>query len=58
VNILCVQETKWKRQKVKEVEDNSFKLWYTGTHATKNKVGIMIDKNLQDGMITSSDNET
>ena len=29
VNILCVQETKWKGQKAKEVEDTSFKLWYT-----------------------------
>jgi exonuclease III len=26
VNILCVQETKWKRQKAKEVEDIRFKL--------------------------------
>jgi hypothetical protein len=26
VNILCVQETKWKRQKAKEVEDIGFKL--------------------------------
>ena len=30
VNILCVQETKWKGQKAKEVEDTSFKLWYRG----------------------------
>jgi hypothetical protein len=29
VNILCVQEMKWKRQKAKEVEDIGFKLWYT-----------------------------
>jgi hypothetical protein len=26
VNILCVQETKWKGQKAKEVENTSFKL--------------------------------
>jgi hypothetical protein len=26
VNILCVQETKWKGQKAKEVEDTDFKL--------------------------------
>jgi exonuclease III len=26
VNILCVQEMKWKGQKVKEVEDTGFKL--------------------------------
>jgi hypothetical protein len=54
VNILCVHETKWTKQKVKEVEDNNFKLRYTSTHATKNEVGIMIDKNLKDGMMTSS----
>jgi exonuclease III len=30
VNILCVQETKWTGQKAKEVENTSFKLWYTG----------------------------
>jgi len=27
VNILCVQETKWKGKKAKEVEDTGFKLW-------------------------------
>jgi hypothetical protein len=35
LDILCVQETKWRGQKVKEVEDIGFKLWYTGTEATK-----------------------
>ena len=34
VDILCVQETKWRGQKAKEVEDTCFKLWYTGTAAT------------------------
>jgi hypothetical protein len=27
MNIFCVQETKWKGQKAKEVEDTGFKLW-------------------------------
>jgi exonuclease III len=48
VNILYVQETKWKGQKVKEVEDTGFKLWYTGTTANKNGVGIVLDKSLKD----------
>jgi hypothetical protein len=48
VNILCIQETKWKGQKVKEVEDTGFKLWYTGTTANKNGVGIVLDKSLKD----------
>ena len=36
VNILCVQETKWKGQKAKEVDNTGFKLWYTGTTSNKN----------------------
>jgi exonuclease III len=36
VNILYVQEIKWKGQKAKEVEDIGFKLLYTGTTFTKN----------------------
>ena len=51
VNILCVQETKWKGQKAKEVEDTGFKLWYTGTTANKNGVGIVLDKSLKDGVV-------
>jgi exonuclease III len=51
VNILCVQEMKWKGQKAKEVEDTSFKLWYTDTTTNKNGVGIVLDKSLKDGMV-------
>jgi exonuclease III len=51
VNILCVQEIKWKGQKTKEVEDTGFKLWYTGTTANKNRVGIVLDKSLKDGVV-------
>jgi exonuclease III len=51
VNILYVQETKWKGQKVKEVEDTGFKLWYTGTTTNKNGVGIVLDKSLKDGVV-------
>jgi hypothetical protein len=39
------------RQKANEVEDISFKLWYTGTTSTKNGVGIVLDKNLKDGVV-------
>jgi hypothetical protein len=49
---------KWNGQKVKEVEDTSFKLWYTGTTTNKNGVGIVLDKSLKDGVWTSSDKET
>jgi exonuclease III len=51
VNILCVQETKWKGKKAKEVEDTSFKLWYTSTTTTKNDVGIVLHKILKDGVV-------
>jgi hypothetical protein len=51
VNILCVQEMKWKGQKAKEVEDTDFKLWYTGTMTNKNEVGIVLDKSLKDRVV-------
>jgi exonuclease III len=51
VNILCVQEIKWKRQNVKEVEDTGFKLWYTDTTTNKNGVCIVLDKSLKDGVL-------
>jgi exonuclease III len=51
VNNLCVQEMKWKGQKAKEVEDTSFKLWYTGNTSTKNGIGIVLDKSLKDGVV-------
>jgi exonuclease III len=51
VNILYVQETKWKGQKTKEVEDTGFKLWYTENTSTKNGVGIVLDKSLKDGVV-------
>ena len=43
VNILCVQETKWKGQKAKEVDNTGFKLWYTGIVVNRNGVGVLID---------------
>ena len=51
VNILCVQETKWKSQKAKEVNNTCFKLWYTGTVANRNGVGVLIDKSLKNGVV-------
>jgi len=51
VNILCVQETKWKGQKAKEVEDTGFKLWYTGTTTNRNGARVLIDKSLKDDVV-------
>ncbi|KAG2574523.1 hypothetical protein PVAP13_7KG336600 [Panicum virgatum] len=46
-----VDETKWKGQKTKEVEDTGFKLWYTGATLGRNGVGILIDRSLKDGVV-------
>jgi hypothetical protein len=51
VNILCIQETKWKGQKAKEVEDTGLKFWYAGTMSTKNGIGIVLDKSVKDGVV-------
>ena len=51
VNILCVQETRWAGQKVREVENIGFKLWYSGSAGTRNGVGVLIDKSLKDGVV-------
>jgi hypothetical protein len=51
VNILYVQETKWKGKKTKKVKDTGFKLWYTTNTSTKNGVGIVLDKSLKDGVV-------
>jgi hypothetical protein len=51
VNILYVQETKWKGQKAKEVDNTGFKLWYTGTIANRNGVGVLIDKSLKNSVV-------
>jgi exonuclease III len=51
VNILCIQETKWKGQNAKEVKDTGFKLWYTRNMTTKNGVGIVLDKSLKGGVV-------
>jgi hypothetical protein len=36
---------------MKEVEDTGFKLCYTGTTTNKNRVGIVLDKSLKDGVV-------
>jgi hypothetical protein len=33
------------------VEDTSFKLWYTGTTSTKNRLGIVLDKSLKNAVV-------
>jgi exonuclease III len=38
-------------QKAKEVENMSFKLWYIGKERSKNGVGILIDKSLENRVV-------
>jgi hypothetical protein len=38
-------------QKAKEVENTSFKLWYTRKERSRNDIDILIDKNLKNGVI-------
>ena len=51
VNILCMQETKWKGQNAKEVDNIGFKLWYIGIVANRNGVGVLIDKSLKNSVV-------
>jgi hypothetical protein len=51
VNIFCVQQTKWKGQKAKDVKDTGFKFCYIDTTANKNRVHIVLDKSLKDGVV-------
>ncbi|XP_047483276.1 craniofacial development protein 2-like [Penaeus chinensis] len=46
INIMCVQETKWKGAKAIEL-GNGFKLFNTGTDRRRNGVGIILDDNLK-----------
>ena len=41
---MCLQETKWTGEKVKELDNSGFKLWYTGKIRSRNGVGIIVDK--------------
>ncbi|KAK1361791.1 craniofacial development protein 2-like [Heracleum sosnowskyi] len=49
VDVVCIQETKWKGDKTKEA--NGFKLWYSGVVNTKNGVGIMLNTQMKDNVV-------
>lgn len=38
------RESKWVREKVKELGTSGFKLWHTGKIRENNSVGIVVDK--------------
>ena len=50
VSVAYLQETKWKRDKAKELA-NGYKLFYAGKNTTKNGVGIVVDKDLKEKIV-------
>ena len=50
VMIACVQETKWKGIKAKEIGEG-FKLYYHGICRARNGIGIILSKEWQDEML-------
>ena len=44
INLICLQEIKWLSEKVNELDKSRFKLWYTEKFRSKNRVGIIVDK--------------
>lgn len=51
VNILCVQETKWKGSSANELGEG-FKLFYTGTKKRRNGFGIILEKELKEKVVS------
>ena len=47
---MCVQETKWKGAKTKEI-GYGYKLFYSGVHNKRNGVGVILDKELKENVI-------
>ena len=55
VNIACLQETKWVGSKANELENTRYnKIYYTGLDRRRNGVGIVVDKDLKNDVITVS----
>lgn len=50
IDISCIQETKWKGAKARDIEEG-FKLYYNGQHQARNGVGIMACENLRDSVV-------
>ena len=46
-----MRSREWKGKKAKEVDNTGFKLWYAGTVANRNGVGVLIDKSLKNGIV-------
>ncbi|XP_028042510.1 craniofacial development protein 2-like, partial [Bombyx mandarina] len=47
INIACLQETRWKGAKAREIGEG-YKLYYSGSEGRRNGVGVVLDKDLKD----------
>ena len=50
LQVLCVQETKWKGSKAREI-GAGYKLYYHGEDGTKNGVGIVLSEDMRDRVL-------
>ncbi|XP_047492408.1 craniofacial development protein 2-like [Penaeus chinensis] len=50
IHVLCVQETKWKGQKAKEL-GNGYKLYYVGENNKRNGVGVVLSPEMKEGVV-------
>ena len=48
VDILCVQETRWKGEKARCI-GGGYKMWYCGSENKKNGVGIILKRSMWTG---------
>lgn len=46
-NVACLQETKWKENKAKELT-NGYKLYHAGANNARNEVGSILGKDLNE----------
>ena len=53
IDIACVQETKWKGAKARDIGEG-FKLFYNGARTTQNGVGIVVCEKLRDSVVEIS----
>ena len=51
IDIMCVQETKWKGSKAREL-GNIFKLFYVGEDGRRNGVGIILNDEMKKGVLS------
>ncbi|XP_071727721.1 uncharacterized protein [Rutidosis leptorrhynchoides] len=49
MDIVCVQETRWKGEGAVEIKD--YKLWYSGSRVARNRVGIFIGNLHKDNVV-------